>query len=243
MHETGNGWSPVINNVNIWICAPPSAVRRGPRKDNITSYLTFSRHHSRWPIPIPAELARRPLCASLLLVYDHPVVYPVLDCSCGFWTAAAPSPTPCRGWACPHQADERHPPIFTSPGGTHHTSPIVMGPSTTSSKPSMATRSGSRLAAAASQSREATPTAAKPGPVVVAKSNIEVKFHGGTVFTKLTNLQVDSVFKSDLTNIRSLITCSICDQLLYEPWTLSCGHTYCYSVSGPTCVRKIPGES
>jgi hypothetical protein len=42
--------------------------------------------------------------------------------------------------------------------------------------------------------------------------------------------QLATVFKSDLTNIRSLVTCSICDQLLYEPWTLGCGHTYCYSV-------------
>lgn len=36
-------------------------------------------------------------------------------------------------------------------------------------------------------------------------------------------------FKSDLTMMRGLVTCTICDQLLYEPWTLGCGHTYCYS--------------
>ncbi|TAQ90472.1 hypothetical protein B7494_g1200 [Chlorociboria aeruginascens] len=39
-----------------------------------------------------------------------------------------------------------------------------------------------------------------------------------------------SKFKADLTDLRNLATCSICDQLLYEPWTLGCGHTYCYSV-------------
>ncbi len=43
--------------------------------------------------------------------------------------------------------------------------------------------------------------------------------------------QLATVFRSDLTNVRNLITCSICDQLLYEPWTLACGHTYCYTVS------------
>lgn len=29
--------------------------------------------------------------------------------------------------------------------------------------------------------------------------------------------------------MRLLITCKICDRLLYEPYSLSCGHTYCYS--------------
>ncbi|KAL3417863.1 ring finger domain protein [Phlyctema vagabunda] len=41
--------------------------------------------------------------------------------------------------------------------------------------------------------------------------------------------ELAALFKSDLAGIKSLVTCSICDQLLYEPWTLSCGHTYCYS--------------
>lgn len=41
--------------------------------------------------------------------------------------------------------------------------------------------------------------------------------------------QLAASFKTDLTDIRNLVTCTICDQLLYEPWTLGCGHTYCYS--------------
>ncbi|CAG8961094.1 hypothetical protein HYFRA_00002637 [Hymenoscyphus fraxineus] len=48
-----------------------------------------------------------------------------------------------------------------------------------------------------------------------------------------------TAFKSDLTNIKSLVTCSICDQLLYEPWTLSCGHTYCYSC---LCSWFVPNK-
>jgi len=28
--------------------------------------------------------------------------------------------------------------------------------------------------------------------------------------------------------MRQLVTCKICDRLLYEPYALSCGHTYCY---------------
>ncbi|KAF2198149.1 hypothetical protein GQ43DRAFT_443618 [Delitschia confertaspora ATCC 74209] len=35
--------------------------------------------------------------------------------------------------------------------------------------------------------------------------------------------------KSDFDNLRSHITCKICDRLLYEPYIISCGHTYCYS--------------
>lgn len=34
---------------------------------------------------------------------------------------------------------------------------------------------------------------------------------------------------TDLDAMRSLVTCQICHRLLYEPYALSCGHTYCYS--------------
>ena len=29
--------------------------------------------------------------------------------------------------------------------------------------------------------------------------------------------------------MRNLVTCKVCDRLLYEPYALACGHTYCYS--------------
>ncbi|KAA8576318.1 hypothetical protein MFRU_009g02080 [Monilinia fructicola] len=41
--------------------------------------------------------------------------------------------------------------------------------------------------------------------------------------------QLAKRFREDLLGMRRSLTCSICDQLLYEPWTLQCGHTYCYS--------------
>lgn len=50
------------------------------------------------------------------------------------------------------------------------------------------------------------------------------------VFINVFPQQLADVFKADLDNIKSLVTCTICDQLLYEPWMLACGHTYCYSV-------------
>ncbi|POS83350.1 hypothetical protein EPUL_005186, partial [Erysiphe pulchra] len=39
----------------------------------------------------------------------------------------------------------------------------------------------------------------------------------------------EAALRSDFKSMRTLATCSICDQLLYEPWTIACGHTYCYS--------------
>ncbi|KAI9757112.1 MAG: hypothetical protein M4579_003590 [Chaenotheca gracillima] len=40
------------------------------------------------------------------------------------------------------------------------------------------------------------------------------------------------VFTSDLESVRSMTTCNICFKMLYEPYTLSCGHTCCY-----VCLR------
>ncbi|KAK4963924.1 E3 ubiquitin ligase, partial [Elasticomyces elasticus] len=35
--------------------------------------------------------------------------------------------------------------------------------------------------------------------------------------------------QTDFDALRQLIMCKICDRFLYEPYVLSCGHTYCYS--------------
>ncbi|KAI9818227.1 MAG: hypothetical protein M1827_000852 [Pycnora praestabilis] len=35
--------------------------------------------------------------------------------------------------------------------------------------------------------------------------------------------------KSDFDGLRSVITCRVCVRLLYEPYTIGCGHTFCYS--------------
>jgi len=36
--------------------------------------------------------------------------------------------------------------------------------------------------------------------------------------------------RTEFDGLRSHLTCKICDRLLYQPYTISCGHTYCYSV-------------
>ncbi|KAF2499187.1 hypothetical protein BU16DRAFT_262894 [Lophium mytilinum] len=43
-----------------------------------------------------------------------------------------------------------------------------------------------------------------------------------------TEEQLNS-YKSDFDSLRTHVTCKICDRLFYEPYIISCGHTYCYS--------------
>lgn len=38
---------------------------------------------------------------------------------------------------------------------------------------------------------------------------------------------------TDIEAMRQLVTCKVCDRLLYEPYALTCGHTYCYQ-----CLRQ-----
>jgi hypothetical protein len=38
---------------------------------------------------------------------------------------------------------------------------------------------------------------------------------------------------TELDDLRALVTCRVCIRPLYEPYTISCGHTFCY-----TCLRQ-----
>ncbi|KAK4615733.1 hypothetical protein CLAFUW4_10026 [Fulvia fulva] len=42
----------------------------------------------------------------------------------------------------------------------------------------------------------------------------------------------------DLDEMRQLITCKICQRFLYEPYALTCGHTFCYS-----CLSQWMGQN
>jgi hypothetical protein len=44
--------------------------------------------------------------------------------------------------------------------------------------------------------------------------------------------------RSEFDSLRSHLTCKICDRLLYQPFTIACGHTYCYSVSLSYCCSR-----
>lgn len=39
--------------------------------------------------------------------------------------------------------------------------------------------------------------------------------------------------ETNLDDLRGLVTCRICIRPLYEPYTIACGHTFCYS-----CLRQ-----
>lgn len=43
--------------------------------------------------------------------------------------------------------------------------------------------------------------------------------------------------ETDLDDLRLLVTCRICIRPLYEPYTIACGHTFCYS-----CLRQWFGR-
>ena len=41
--------------------------------------------------------------------------------------------------------------------------------------------------------------------------------------------QTLKALQTDVDAMRQIVTCKICHRLLYEPYSLACGHTYCYS--------------
>jgi hypothetical protein len=61
--------------------------------------------------------------------------------------------------------------------------------------------------------------------------------HNGPQATANTGQQLKTL-RSDLDSLRSHCTCKICDRLLYQPYTISCGHTYCYTVSSVVCLAR-----
>lgn len=49
-----------------------------------------------------------------------------------------------------------------------------------------------------------------------------------------------TALKAEFDSLRSHLTCKICDRLLYQPYTISCGHTYCYTVGSTLCHLLEP---
>ncbi|KAI9650144.1 E3 ubiquitin ligase [Ciborinia camelliae] len=88
---------------------------------------------------------------------------------------------------------------------------------------------GSRIHERISRSRETTPAAIKVETVIKVEDDEPAQ----------SDAQLATKYKEDLIGMRRSLTCSICDQLLYEPWTLQCGHTYCYSC---LCQWFIPNK-
>lgn len=47
----------------------------------------------------------------------------------------------------------------------------------------------------------------------------------------LTRLQLVNTLQGHIDDLRTSLQCGICVRPLYEPFTLACGHTFCYTVS------------
>ncbi|ESZ98848.1 hypothetical protein SBOR_0706 [Sclerotinia borealis F-4128] len=88
---------------------------------------------------------------------------------------------------------------------------------------------GSRIPECIARSNEATPVVMKAETVIEVEDEEPIQ----------SDAQLATKYKEDLIGMRGSLTCSICDQLLYEPWTLQCGHTYCYSC---LCQWFIPNK-
>ncbi|TGO07766.1 hypothetical protein BTUL_0248g00090 [Botrytis tulipae] len=91
---------------------------------------------------------------------------------------------------------------------------------------------GSRMRENTPRGREATSPVEKLQAIMKTRDEEPVE-HEAQVQVSADNL------RDDLISMRKCLTCSICDQLLYEPWILQCGHTYCYSC---LCQWFIPNK-
>ena len=61
----------------------------------------------------------------------------------------------------------------------------------------------------------------------------EVRFDTGYAQQKerrTDTTQQLKALKGEFDSLRSHLTCKVCDRLLYQPYTIACGHTYCYTV-------------
>lgn len=67
----------------------------------------------------------------------------------------------------------------------------------------------------------------------------EVRFDAGHGYAQQEERGTNTVqqlkaLKTEFDGLRAHLTCKICDRLLYQPYTIACGHTYCYTVRSMT---------
>jgi hypothetical protein len=70
--------------------------------------------------------------------------------------------------------------------------------------------------------------------------------HNATKNLPANAAQQLKTLKTDFDSLRSHLTCKICDRMLYQPYTIACGHTYCYTVSMPilySIIRRLTPRS
>jgi hypothetical protein len=71
-------------------------------------------------------------------------------------------------------------------------------------------------------------TESKPSSSIMASTSASAPLAHGNG-SSCTHEQSLKALQTDIDAMRQIVTCKICHRLLYEPYSLACGHTYCYS--------------
>ncbi|KAF2842893.1 hypothetical protein M501DRAFT_1012279 [Patellaria atrata CBS 101060] len=120
----------------------------------------------------------------------------------------------------PSNATSRPPQVIRpSPSASSSAPRSTTGSTTSTHKPPTQSSIEIRKARTSSKDSLTAKMPKKQDEVVKPDKNEEVLDHQSLL----------KVYKSSFDSLRSLITCKICDRLLYEPYVISCGHVYCYS--------------
>jgi len=99
------------------------------------------------------------------------------------------------------------------------------------------------MASTSRASRGSTPTASRPASRLVKETGADrpARAASSNSLKQKTANKGDEpprpsradeqlkALKSDFDGLRSHLTCKICDRMLYQPYTIACGHTYCYT--------------
>lgn len=89
----------------------------------------------------------------------------------------------------------------------------------------MASHEGSRKRIKISRN-ESKPSTSNMASASIPGPSTKCNTSGGSDCSHGQSLQA---LQTDIDAMRQIVTCKICHRLLYEPYSLACGHTYCYS--------------
>jgi hypothetical protein len=132
--------------------------------------------------------------------------------------------------------------------GAHQSSSMAPSARTTRGSTPTASRSASKLVDDATAARPASRDSLKqkmlkkpdeaPRPSRAEEVQTPLHWHNASEKDSANRPQQLNSLKTDFDSLRTHLTCKICDRLLYQPYTISCGHTYCYTVRQATRKPK-----
>ncbi|KAH9860785.1 hypothetical protein J1614_012118 [Plenodomus biglobosus] len=136
--------------------------------------------------------------------------------------------------------DSREP--STPPAGTarpkNARDVLARSSSSSMNQPPAGTPSAAATASTSRPPPQKTPTASRSAPKLVdeakqrpaSRDSLKAKMLKKDDMAQPSKAESQlKALKTDFDGLRSHLTCKICDRLLYQPYTISCGHTYCYT--------------